>query len=143
MIHVAKTYWNPYHEKLGNSTPWSKGVAFCARITLLVAFILSAACAGGHMAGFGGWMAIGFGTLYLGLKLLGGNVHRRKLDLIFAIAISSLVFLFASLSSAHQISTICMGRALTIGLLAYGTGALCLMIYFKRTKKELFEEDKN
>lgn len=124
----GKLYFDSYSAFVGNNTEKSKFSA-CAGGTLFCAlFIIGILAASGTFPGSAmGWTTVGIGGGYLLVKLLGGNLQNRKVDLLSSALLGALIVTFGALGASAILTPAQVGYLIigTCGLAALSTCSLC------------------
>jgi hypothetical protein len=135
----GELYKAAYDRMLGNTTRCAKIVNFLSNMILLTVFVVS--CTGSATLfpnGIMGWILVGLGGGYMALKLLGGNLKNRSVDLISSALIAAIIVIFGSLGAASLLTDLQMGCALIGVIVAYALSSSCMMIYAKQREERQY-----
>ena len=109
----SQSYKTAYDTMMGSTTPCVKVVNCLGNIILLAVLVIG--CMGAAHAfpeAIMGWTIISLGAGYMGMKLLGGNFKKRKVDLISALLVAACIATFGTLGSLGVLQNMHMSYAL-------------------------------
>ncbi len=137
-LNAGQLYKTSCDQMLGNTTQRSKVANLVSNGVLLVVFAMGCAglssCFSGGMLG---WCVVGLGTLYLAIKLLGGNLNHRHADVILSTFITSVLVTLGGLGVGGILSCAQLGYALISGTCVLLPATCCAMIITKKLNRGL------
>ena len=132
-MDAINKYTVPYRELLGSTTERARVTNLLGKILLVALFVIGCVGASGAFGGSAmGWTTLGVGVSYLGVKLIGGNLKERKVDLIAAAIIVASLIIFGTLGGVGLLTAAHVGYALIGITLLVGAVSIGEMIVAKR-----------
>jgi len=137
-LHTGQLYKEAYDKLLGNTTQGSKVANLLSNIVLLAVFIIGCAGAAQVIPGFAmGWSIVGLGGGYIAIKILGGNIKSRTVDLISSSIVAAAIIAFGALGCIGILTNAQMGYALIGSVVLTAFISSYLMIFAKHKSKDL------
>jgi hypothetical protein len=133
MAHIGQRYNAAYDKMMGNTTQCAKIANLLGNGILLAVFVIGCLGAGGVFSGaVMGWIVVGLGAGYMAMKLLGGNVRNRRIDLISSTVVAASILTFGALGVTGVLATAHIGYALIGSVAMTALAAICMRIVAKR-----------
>jgi hypothetical protein len=133
----GQLYKDAYDKMLGNTTACAKVITLVGQGLLLAVFVLGCVGAAQMLSPrILGWSLVGLGLGYATIKLLAGELKKRRVDLISSAAIASLLIVFGALGVSGVMASAHMGYAIigTVSTVAVSTSSM--MIVAKRLQEK-------
>ena len=132
-MNAIHKYTAPYSQLMGSTTPCARATNLVGKVLLVALFVIGCVGAAGAFSGSAmGWTTLGVGLSYLGVKLLGGNLKERKVDLIAAAVMVASLIIFGALGGVGLLTGAQVGYVLIGQMLLLSALSTCAMIVAKR-----------
>lgn len=142
--NTGKLYKTAYDKMMGNTTPCSRSANLVSNVVLLAIFVVG--CIGPTnilSCSTMGWIVVGLGCGYIGVKLLGGNLRSRTIDLMSTALVAAAIIALGALGCAGILTSGYVGYAV-IGaiLLTAVTSSYVMIVAKQRLDKALLKSTK-
>lgn len=109
----AASYKDDYDYWVGNETDCSSMSHLCGSLLMIAVVIIgSLAAAQSFPPSATGWTTLGLGGGYMVVKLLGKDLHARRVDLIASALVAALLITVGSLGATGILTSLQLGYVL-------------------------------